>query len=96
MKKLIYIFLFCILFSSIELIAQTVPMGTPLMEEYLRRQQLIGNLDPNVSFIMRTLHPAAAFNLKNGLDLDSTFTDLPNSEFHSSFGDKGRFMMMPV
>lgn len=96
MKKLIYIILFCNLFSSIELVAQTVPLGTPLMEEYLRRQQLIGNLDPNVSFNIRPLHPAAAFNLKNGLDLDSTFTDIPNSEFHSLYGDKGLFMMMPI
>ncbi|KEO73475.1 hypothetical protein EL17_11250 [Anditalea andensis] len=96
MKKVLYIFLLLLLSSAVDLLAQTVPLGTPLMEEYLRRQQLIGSLDPNVSFNIRPLYPAVAFNLKNGLDLDSTFTDIANSEFHSLIGDKGKVMMMPI
>ena len=76
--------------------AQTVPLGTPMMEEYLRRQQLLGKLDPTVSFNIRPLLPAVAFGLENGLDLDSTFTDMSTSEYHSFIGDKGRIIMMPL
>ncbi|SKB48672.1 Capsule assembly protein Wzi [Parapedobacter luteus] len=35
--------------------AQTIPVGTPLLEDYYRRQQLLGKLDSTISFSIRPL-----------------------------------------
>ncbi|MBS9525681.1 hypothetical protein KI659_16805 [Litoribacter alkaliphilus] len=93
MKKLLYLFLFGLL--PIVSWSQTTPMGTPLMEEYMRRQQLLGNLDPSVSFNIRPLYPRQAFGFENAVDLDSTFTST-ESEYHKPLGTKGRMIMMPA
>ncbi len=47
-------FLFFIL-PCFQSIAQTVPVGTPVLEEYYRRNQLMGGFDPAVSFTVRPL-----------------------------------------
>jgi len=39
--------------------AQTLPVGTPLLEDYYRRQQLLGKLDSSLSFQIRPLTNAA-------------------------------------
>lgn len=50
----------------IQLGAQTLPVGTPVIEDYLRRQQLLGKVDSTISFGFRP------FNFgKNGLQLDT-------------------------
>jgi hypothetical protein len=78
--------------------SQTVPLNTPVLEEYMRRRQLLGGLNENVSFAIRPLHPAHAFDSYNGIDLDSTFTDFDTSKFHYLFGNNGkdRLITMPV
>ena len=38
--------------------AQSLPVGSPILEDYLRRQQLLGNLDSTISFTARPLYPA--------------------------------------
>jgi hypothetical protein len=78
--------------------AQTVPVGTPVMEEYMRRMQLLGKLDENVSFNIRPLYPVEAFQRVVGFDLDSTFTQIDSSEFHQRWGDKHplTFLVLPV
>ncbi len=40
-------------------LAQTLPVGTPLLEDYYRRQQLLGKLDSTISFSIRPLSHAA-------------------------------------
>lgn len=54
--------------------AQSVPVGTVGIEDYYRRQQLLGKLDSSVSFSIRPLFPAAAFKVKNVFDPDSTLS----------------------
>ena len=40
---------------------QTLPVGFPAMEDYLRRMQLVGELDSNVSMTIRPLNPKEVF-----------------------------------
>ncbi|PRY89718.1 capsule assembly Wzi family protein [Mongoliibacter ruber] len=76
---------------------QTVPLNTPVLEEYMRRMQLLGKLDGSSSFAIRPLYPMDAFQRYNGIDLDSTFTDFDTSTFHRKYGqdDEGTLMAMP-
>lgn len=79
-------------------LAQTVPVGTPVLDDYLRRAQLLGNVDSASSFMIRPLYPASAFGVKYGFDLDSSVVDMDLSEVHTFFGkdNKGKFLMMPA
>lgn len=85
-------------FLSSSASAQTVPLGTPVLEEYMRRMQLLGKLDENVSFNIRPLYPVEAFQKAVGFDLDSTFTDVATSNFHQQWGEKHplRMLVLPV
>lgn len=103
MNKNIFHFLFCCFLLALpaqEVFSQTVPVGTPVLEEYMRRMQLLGKLDEKPSFLIRPLYPVHAFNREVGFDLDSTFTDLEASEFHRSLyikeGKKIEMMVLPV
>ena len=77
--------------------AQSVSLTTPVLEDYLRRQQLLGNLDSTYSFMLRPLMPAIAFGKNNGIDVDGTFTDLEKSTTTViSDNGKGLFRVMPA
>lgn len=95
--KINFVFLFILLVLK-ELTAQTLPLNTPGMEEYMRRKQLLGELNINSSFSIRPLYPAQAFNRYTGLDLDSTFNDFDTSATNRRFGkkDQGIFLLMPM
>lgn len=75
---------------------QSISINAPVVEDYLRRQQLLGNIDSSVSFMIRPLYPAIAFGKENGIDVDGTFTDFETStsSFVSADG-KGFFRTMP-
>ena len=77
--------------------AQTIPVGTPVLDEYLRRLQLTGQVDSASSWMIRPIYPTEAFGIENGFDLDSSVVDLDKSEFHGRFGKdgKGKFLVMP-
>jgi hypothetical protein len=73
--------------------AQTLPSGTPVIEDYLRRQQLLGNLDPAISFNFRPL------NFGNeGIKADSSGFD-PKAYFPTLatfFNGKGVIKLLPA
>ncbi|WP_338223738.1 capsule assembly Wzi family protein [Algoriphagus confluentis] len=77
--------------------AQTIPVGTPVLDDYLRRLQLMGEVDSASSFMIRPLYPAEAMKITNGFDLDSSVVDLDNSRLHWRFGKegKGKFLTLP-
>ncbi|GMQ25760.1 hypothetical protein Aoki45_24420 [Algoriphagus sp. oki45] len=77
--------------------AQTIPVGTPVLDDYLRRLQLMGEVDSTSSFIIRPIYPADAMGIAHGFDLDSSVVDLDNSYFHWRFGKegKGKFITLP-
>lgn len=58
MKRItIYAFIaFC--FSVNLAKAQTIPVGTPVLDDYYRRLQLSGGIDSNISFTIRPIYPS--------------------------------------
>ncbi len=77
----------CVLFvfSFNHLIAQSLPVGTPGLEDYYRRMQLLGGLDPAISFTVRPLHPYEAFSSKNAFYPDSVETGINTTSISNSW-----------
>jgi hypothetical protein len=70
MKKIITLF---IVFSGFQQVkAQSLPVGTPLVEDYYRRKQLNGDLDSSVSFTVRPLLSINKSGEENIFRTDST------------------------
>ncbi|WP_158798506.1 capsule assembly Wzi family protein [Pedobacter sp. L105] len=101
MKKIyftIITFIFCNLLI-VNADAQSLPVGTPGIEDYYRRKQLLGELDSTVSFAARPLFPAASFKVKNVYDPDST---LNQDGYFKSSGPlrfakgQGEFQILPL
>lgn len=76
---LLYIPLF---FASYHVcVAQSLPVGTPLLEDFYRRQQLLGRLDSSVSFSIRPLtdaviHRSNIFKPTDGAGIDRSIYNL--------------------
>lgn len=66
MRSLILLIL-CGWTMTLQLQAQNMSLGTPVLEDYLRRQQLLGKIDSSISFGLRPLNFG-----KEGLQLDSS------------------------
>lgn len=50
--------------------AQTIPVGFPFYDEELRRSQLRGEADSNVSFMIRPVHPEKGLGIKKTFETD--------------------------
>lgn len=79
-------------------LSQTVPVGMPGIEDYYRRQQLLGKVDSNLSFALRPITPHYAFNEADAFypneKLDNEKLDhLKPINFANS---KGLFMVLPI
>lgn len=62
MRTIKFIFVFLLLLSFQEwAFAQTLPVGTPALEDYFRRAQLLGRADSSVSFMIRPIYPKLSF-----------------------------------
>ena len=46
-----------ILLSPVWVVAQFLPVGTPVLEDYYRRAQLLGEIDSSISFTSRPIYP---------------------------------------
>ncbi|HEY9116865.1 MAG TPA: capsule assembly Wzi family protein, partial [Roseivirga sp.] len=91
MKKVISIFLFLAL--GCPSLAQNITVGEGVIEDYLRRQQLLGKLDSSYSFSFRPLTLT-----KNGLQTESTVFD-KEDYFRNSFEifkGLGNFTILPA
>src|SRR5690348_7894152 len=62
-----------IVILSDRLFAQSLPVGTPVLDDYYRRMQLLGKVDSNVSFSVRPIF-TDALKIINAYDPDSTLT----------------------
>lgn len=101
MNKIFFIILTSVFFTACftEADSQSLPVGTHVLEDYYRRQQLLGKLDSSVSFSIRPLFPSESFKVKNVFDPDST---LENSNYFSSSGVRtfakgsGKFLILPL
>ena len=68
------ILLFLTIGSVCTLFGQSVPAGFPVVEEYLRRLQLLEKIDPSVSFLIRPLYP------REISDTDAAYTIIERQE----------------
>lgn len=86
------------MFACGNLYAQTVPVGTPVIEDLYRRQQLLGKLDSGVSFTVRPLFPGAAFGLDDVFDPDKSFAEkgLVRKDVYKTADGKGFLKILPV
>jgi len=78
------------LLNSGLVIAQSLPVGTIVLEDAYRRAQLLGQVDSTISFTSRPFFPQISINLKSGFylrnDLNNGTGGKINTKFQ--FGDK--------
>ncbi len=95
MRKKIGILCLFVLFGHFASNAQSLPVGTPGLEELIRNMQLQGKLDANLSFSIRPLHKSVSFNEDSLLKL--TDSDLKLKPIRFTFLKKfGRFQVLPI
>lgn len=68
MKNLFSTILLCLL--SLVALSQTIPVGSLVLEDAYRREQLLGVLDSTVSFTVRPVYPVQTFRVNNSYDPD--------------------------
>jgi hypothetical protein len=95
MKKIFFVLavsLFINVFLVSKVRAQSLSVGTPVLEDYYRRAQLLGGVDSVLSFAVRPLLSNIELKTKNIFDPDST---LKGGVF--LFGGKhGVFKILPI
>ena len=71
MKLRFLLFFFLSIYSSYFAVlsrAQSLPVGTPVLEDAYRRAQLLGDVDSSISFTSRPLFPVESMKVKNTFD----------------------------
>ena len=99
LQKIHYIILLVsIVMIPIQSYAQSLPVGTQVFEDALRRAQLLGQIDSSISFTSRPLFPVASLKLNNTFDIDGSLEterwDKPDGIFRFASG-KGRIQILP-
>lgn len=97
MRRIFFLFGLVLAIISFKTHAQTVPAGTPVLDDYYRREQLLGKIDSNVSFSMRPLLSNSNLNVADVFDPDiSVKSSHDNSGTHVDFANgKGIFRILP-
>ena len=102
MKNLFRLFKFIVilpLLLPLSITAQTIPVGTPVLADAYRRAQLLGKINPNVSFTSFPLFPEASFSVQNSFYPDSSLGKRHTKKFNGIFHfgkDKGIVQFLPV
>lgn len=93
------ILLFILILSGVQLAAQSLPVGTPVLEEGYRNLQLLGQVDSSVSFTARPFFPADALKVKDSFDPDHSLDKNRWIESNATYTfDKGNgvIKLLPV
>jgi hypothetical protein len=88
-----------VLLSVITAFAQTIPVGSPVVEDAYRREQLLGHVDSSVSFTVRPIFPTAAFKKINVFDPDNSITGngiVGGNGIYKTADGKSFMQLMPV
>src|SRR3954463_2028753 len=80
-----------ILFAN-KLYSQSLPAGALVLEDYYRRSQLLGKVDPDLSFSLRPLQSNIELNTLNIFDPDST---IKKSTFYFD-NKRGAIQILPL
>jgi hypothetical protein len=77
--------------------AQSLPVGSPALEDYYRRMQLLGVIDTNVSYTVRPINPIYLNKQVNALYPDSIGYNVMNAENSwKSKSGKLRVSLLPL
>ena len=60
--------LVCVVCHPVRSFAQSIPVGTVVLEDTYRRAQLLGEIDSSISFTSRPLFPTASMKVTNAFD----------------------------
>jgi len=102
MKKILFVlnivFVFTCLLLRSSVNAQSLPVGSPVLDDYYRRMQLLGKVDSSVSFTVRPIMSATTLKVKDVFDPDSSFKHDHWVEAGPVSFDKGRgkFQILPL
>lgn len=97
-KHYLLIFLVLMLISSESVFAQSLSVNRMNLNEYYRRQQLLGNLDSTIAFTFRPLF-SEALNTDNIYDPDNSLDAIRKSSFDGIYKfhkEKGKFQILPI
>lgn len=98
MRKYLAILLILTVFSSIGVYSQSLSVNMDFLNEYYRRQQLLGNVDPLISFTNRPLF-SEALNVEKIYDPDNTLSTVRKNSSTGNFSfykGRGRFQILPI
>jgi hypothetical protein len=79
--------------------AQSLSVGTPALEDYYRRSQLLGKIDSSLSFTSRPFFPREALKLTDIFDPENTLPKTRWNKWDGTFHfakDKGYIQLLPV
>lgn len=65
--------------------AQSLPVGTPILEDAYRRAQLLGQVDSSISFTARPFYPNEFLKPENGFDPDDSLQYKTNKNLNKKF-----------
>lgn len=98
MKKYIVILITLLVFTSEMVFSQSLSVNMGFLNEYYRRQQLLGNIDPSISFTNRPLF-SETLNIDNIYDPESRLETIRKINFDGMYKfhkGKGKFQLLPI
>jgi hypothetical protein len=95
LKNILWASLICMALLP-KVYAQTQGLNLPVFDDYMRRQQLLGNLSAKSSFMIRPLYPVQAFDKANAFHPDKATTK-PDLPLTNTFNKKElKFSTLPL
>jgi len=82
-----------VIFIQFKVNAQSLPVGTPVLEDYYRRMQLLGKIDSSLSFTVRPLYPS--YDGGNIFFPDTTERNVTTNSTWTSKNGKLKTMWLP-
>lgn len=98
-KSKYILFLIIFLGYSLQCYSQSLPTKTFALEDYYRREQLLGNLSLDHSFVSYPLFPKEAFNIDDPFYPEKSIEKIHNNNFNGVFklgGGKYILKLLPV
>lgn len=98
MKKIFFLIGAIYLLGGLKTYAQSIPVGTPVLDDYYRRAQLLGKVDSNLSFTIRPMSDSRNLNVADIFDPDSSLKNSRGSNgVQVSFANgSGVFRLLPI
>lgn len=81
--------------SQSNVVAQSLPVGTPVLDDYYRRMQLLGKVDSTMSFTIRPVSPQHVSNIYNPDSLETSDNWVSSGPVRFA-KNKGVFQILPV